>query len=137
MKCNYCQYEWDPRTESPVACPSCKNRLDRPRRIVGLQIGGTVGPMDSVGMYVPMPIHPGIGVKVQLDPQFDKELNEIASNIPSNHPKAEQMKMLIDEVLQEKDKGKKLQKIHTIVMIGAGITKIAESIAKISHLLGF
>ena len=37
------------------------------RNIIGLQIGGTVGPNDSVGMHVAMPEKPGIGVSVDIN----------------------------------------------------------------------
>jgi hypothetical protein len=32
MRCEYCSYEWAPRTESPVACPRCKKRFDYPSK---------------------------------------------------------------------------------------------------------
>lgn len=135
MKCQYCGYEWIAKKENPVACPKCKRRLDIRR--VGLQIGGTVGPNDSVGMYVPMPIKPGIGVKVNLESEFDQELKKIFEKIPDNHPKAEQIRELVNEVLKERDQGRKIQKISMLVMIGAGITQIATEISKITKLLGF
>ena len=138
MKCKYCNYEWQPRKDNPASCPSCKNRLDRTPRVVGLQIGGTVSPMDRVGMHVSMPVNPGIGVKVELAPQFDQELKEIAKKIAAeNTPQSEKLKKLIKKTLKENDMGKKLQKINTIVMISAGIIKIAEHTAKLSKLLGF
>jgi hypothetical protein len=28
MKCDRCDYEWEPRTSNPKACPRCKSRLD-------------------------------------------------------------------------------------------------------------
>ena len=28
MKCQYCDYEWQPRKSNPKACPRCKSRLD-------------------------------------------------------------------------------------------------------------
>ena len=28
MKCQYCDYEWQPRKPNPKACPRCKSRLD-------------------------------------------------------------------------------------------------------------
>lgn len=137
MKCQYCGYEWTAKKENPVACPRCKSRLDRPRRVVGLQIGGTVGPNDSVGMYVPIPIKPGVGVNVQLDNEFDKEIKTLSEKIPSDHPKATEIHNLVDDILTTKEKNSKLQKISTLVMIGAGVTQIATEISKITKLLGF
>lgn len=32
MKCQHCDYEWEPRKEKPKACPRCKRRLDYPIR---------------------------------------------------------------------------------------------------------
>lgn len=28
MKCEVCEYEWEPRVTSPKACPRCKRRFD-------------------------------------------------------------------------------------------------------------
>jgi len=28
LKCNKCGYSWQPRVDSPVACPRCKNYID-------------------------------------------------------------------------------------------------------------
>ncbi len=137
ITCKYCEYEWTPKKKNPVACPRCKNRLDRPARTVALQIGGNVGPTDRVGMHIRIPIKPGTGVKIQLDSQLDKELKAISKKIPADHPKARHLQKIIKEALQEKDKGAKLQKISTIVMIGTGIVKIASEIAKLAKLLGF
>lgn len=104
---------------------------------VGLQIGGTVGQNDIVGMHIPMPTQPGIGVKVQLDDEFDKEVREIYRKIPDDHPKAAQIRKISEEILNTKEKDYKLQKIGTLVMMGAGIIQIATEISKITKLLGF
>lgn len=45
---------------------------NKQRRVTGLQIGGTVGPNDIVGMHIPMPTMPGIGVKVMVGNEVDK-----------------------------------------------------------------
>ncbi|MBI4359753.1 MAG: hypothetical protein HY564_01495 [Candidatus Jacksonbacteria bacterium] len=140
MKCKFCEYEWTPKKESPVACPRCKNRFDfdRPRRVVGLQIGGTVGPEDSVGMHVQIPITAGVGVSIKLNnDEFDETLRAVSEKIDDTEPKAEQLKKCVAEALQEKSPESKLKKIHMVVMIGAGITKIAKEISQITKLLGF
>ena len=103
----------------------------------GLQIGGTVGPNDKVGMHVVMPVNPGVGVKVDISPEFDEVVKKVAAEIPSDHPKAAQIKKLAEEIVTDKDKQTKLQKIHTLVMKGAGITQIATGIQKLTELLGF
>ncbi|MDG6221072.1 MAG: hypothetical protein QCI38_06445 [Candidatus Thermoplasmatota archaeon] len=33
MECEYCGYQWSPRTTSPVSCPRCKRRFDYPDKI--------------------------------------------------------------------------------------------------------
>lgn len=137
MKCKFCEYEWTPKKESPVACPRCKNRFDRPRRIVGLQIGGTVGSEDSVGMYIPMPVKPGVGVSINLNDDFDNTLRTLAEKIEDTDPKALDLKKYIADTLQEKNKESKLKKIHTIVMTGAGIVKIVSEIGRLTKLLGY
>lgn len=138
MKCKYCEYEWIPKKESPVACPRCKNRFDRPTRVVGLQIGGTVGPDDRVGMHVQIPVTAGVGVTINLNnDKFDQTLRAVADKIDASDPKAEQLKKSVSEALQEKSPEGKLKKIHMVVMIGAGITKIAKEISQITKLLGF
>ena len=106
-------------------------------KTVGLQIGGNVGPNDRVGMHVQMPTHPGVGVIVGTNNEFDDAVKEVAANIPDNHSKAAEIRQVVDEILKEKDKDSKLKKIQTLVMIGAGVTQIAISIGKITKLLGF
>ena len=137
MKCDHCEYEWTPKKASPVSCPRCKQRLDHPRRVVGLQIGGKVGPQDSVGMYIPMPVNPGIGVTVDLNSQFDVALRSIAKNIGSDHPKSDAIRKAANAAISDKSSESKLQKIHTLVMTCAGITKVAKQVAQITKLLGF
>lgn len=138
MKCKFCDYEWTPKKDNPVACPRCKNRFDRPKRVVGLQIGGTVGSDDSIGMYIPMPVKSGVGVKINLNnDEFDEALQNVADKIPDTNPKAEQLKKYVLDALQEKSPESKLKKIHMVVMVGAGITKIAKEISHITKLLGF
>ena len=137
MKCKYCKYEWIPKKANPVSCPRCKQRLDRPRRVVGLQIGGSVEPSDSVGMYIPMPINPGVGVTVDLNNQFDVALRSIAKNIGSDHPKSNAIRKSVNAAINDHSSESKLQKIHTIVMTCAGITKVAKQVAQITKLLGF
>lgn len=29
MKCDYCSYEWKPRTKKPLACPRCHRYLEK------------------------------------------------------------------------------------------------------------
>ncbi|MBU1089747.1 hypothetical protein KKF38_03060 [Patescibacteria group bacterium] len=106
-------------------------------KTVGLQIGGTVGPNDKVGMHVPIPVAPSVGVKVQLGDELDNAAKEVAANIPDNHPKAVEVRKIVDEILLEKDKESKLKKTQKLVIIGAGITQIAVGIGKITKLLGF
>ncbi|MFH1653363.1 MAG: hypothetical protein ABIE74_04830 [Pseudomonadota bacterium] len=136
MKCEYCEYEWTPKKASPVSCPRCKQRLDRPRRVVGLQIGGKVGPNDSVGMHISIPIKPGVGVTVDLNNQFDVALRSIAKNI-GDHPKSNTIRKTVNEAINDRNGESKLQKIHTVVMTCAGITKVAKQVAQITKLLGF
>jgi|GEM_PF-1564585 len=107
------------------------------RKITGLQIGGTVGPNDIVGMHVPMPTVPGIGVKVVVGNEINDAVKEVAQSIPSDHPKATEIHKIVEEVLAAKDQESKLKKIQTLVMVGAGITQIAISITKLTKLLGF
>lgn len=137
MKCTHCQYEWTPKKANPVSCPRCKQRLDHPRRVVGLQIGGSVGPHDRVGMYIPMPVNPGVGVTVDLNNQFDVALRSIAKNIGSDHPKSENVRKTVNAAINDRNNESKLQKIHTVVMTCAGITKVAKQITQITKLLGF
>lgn len=107
------------------------------RRVVGLQIGGTVGPNDSVGMHIPMPTIPGVGVKIVLGNELDGAVKEVAIDIPDDHPKAVKIRQIVNEILEEKDNESKFRKIQTLVMVGAGVTQIAVGIAKITKLLGF
>lgn len=138
MKCKFCDYEWTPKKDNPVACPRCKNRFDRPKRVVGLQVGGTVGPDDIVGIHIPMPDKPGVGVSINLNNnEFDEALRNVADKIPATDPKAEQLKKCVEDALQEKSPASKLKKIYMAVMIGAGIAKIAKEISYITKLLGF
>ena len=136
MKCEYCEYEWTPKKANPVSCPRCKQRLDRPRRVVGLQIGGKVSPNDSVGMHIAIPIKPGVGVTVDLNTQFDVALRSIAKNI-GDHPKSNDIRKAVNEAINDRSNESKLQKIHTVVMTCAGITKVAKQVAQITKLLGF
>ncbi|NDB36428.1 MAG: hypothetical protein EB023_14055 [Flavobacteriia bacterium] len=105
-------------------------------KIVGLQIGGTVGPDDQVGMHVVMPTSPGIGVQININ-TLDDAAREIAESIPNDHPKTEQIKKIVNEILETQDRESKLKKAHTLVMVGAGITQIALAIGKMAKLLGF
>lgn len=106
-------------------------------KIVGLQIGGTVGPNDRVGMYVPIPIKPGVGVKVELGEDLNNAAKEVATSIPDDHPKAPEIRQIVAEILTEKSEESKIKKAHTLVMIGAGITQVAVGVTKITKLLGF
>ncbi|OGQ23236.1 MAG: hypothetical protein A3I05_04075 [Deltaproteobacteria bacterium RIFCSPLOWO2_02_FULL_44_10] len=137
MKCKFCEYEWITKKESPVACPRCKNRFDRPGRTVGLQIGGFVGPEDKVGMYISMPLSPGTGVSINLDSQFDNVLETIMPKLGDIEPKEKQLKVFVRDTLHEKNNESKLKKIHTIVMTGAGIAKIVNEIGRLTKLLGY
>ena len=113
------------------------NNQNNKRKRVGLQIGGTVGPNDIVGMHIPMPTVPGIGVKVVLGNEFEDAVKEVDQSIPDSHPKAAEIHKIVEEVLATKDQGSRIKKVQTLVMIGAGITQIAVGIAKITKLLGF
>lgn len=108
------------------------------RNVIGLQIGGEVGPNDSVGMHVSMPEKPGIGVSVTVDNGLlDDAVKEVGVNIPDSHPKASQICQIVEDILATKDAESKIKKVQTLVMVGAGITQIAIGIAKITKLLGF
>ncbi len=106
-------------------------------KTVGLQIGGTVGPNDRVGMHVPMPTASGIGVKVQVGDELNNAIKEVGDSVPNDHPKALEIRQLVNDILTEKDRDSKVQRIQRLVMIGAGITQIAVGISKITKLLGY
>ena len=105
-------------------------------KIVGLQIGGTVGPNDRVGMHVSMPSKPRIVVKVEFGDDINKTAKEVAASISDNHPKAREIRQIVGEILAANDKETKLKKVQTLVTIGSGITQIAVAIGKLTVLLG-
>ena len=109
---------------------------DNTKKRIGLQIGGTVGPNDEVGMHIPMPNKPGIGVQVDIN-DINNIVKKISEQIPDDHPKAGKIKKVANEILEQTDHQSKLQKVQQLIMTGAGITQIAESIAKLSEILGF
>ena len=138
MLCKFCQYDWQPHVNNPVSCPRCKRRLDIvPRNIVALQIGGSVGPNDSVAMYIPMPVNPGIGVKVELNSDIEKELDNILTKLPNDNSKRTIVEETITSYRSSPNGGERIQLLYKLVMTAAGITQIAESIQKISKSLGF
>ena len=113
------------------------NNKNNQRKIIGLQIGGTVGPNDRVGMHISIPTQPGVGVRVEIGDEINNAAKEVAASIPDDHPKSEEIRQMVNEILSAKDKESKLKKAQTLVMIGAGITQIAVGIGKITKLLGF
>ena len=137
LKCNYCSYEWESRTDEPKVCPRCKNRLDKaPKRIVGLQIGGTIGPDDKVGVYVPMPTRPGVGAMINISEiNPDNEVEEILKSVPSTDTRAAKIQKVAEEILTEKNEQRKKEKIGFLVTLAQGITTIAHNLAVLSQYI--
>jgi hypothetical protein len=107
------------------------------KKVVGLQIGGTVGPDDKVGMHVTMPAQPGVSVSINPNvTKINNELDNINKNISNNEPNAKEVREIVREILEEQDETKKLEKIKKLVNIGKGITSIATSILTIKQMLG-
>ena len=103
---------------------------------IGLMIGGTPEPDDVVGMHVSMPSSPGVGVSVDVN-KVNVILQDISSQISSVHPKATQIKQMVNDALSEKQPEIKFQKIKNIINFCADIAQIASSIYTLKSLVGF
>lgn len=106
-------------------------------KVVGVQVGGNVGPNDRVGMYVAMPVQPGVGVSINVnDSLVNSNIKEIISSIPGADEKSTAIKKVATEILEERDKSVKLQKIKSLIQMGADFATIAQFVLNIRHLVG-
>ncbi len=106
------------------------------RNTVGLQIGGTVGPNDSVGVHVKMPNQPGVGLSVDINAQIDNEVRKIADTISTGHEKSDDIQKIVKEILSEQNNHTKTEKIKTLISIGTGVAQIATSILTLKYIIG-
>lgn len=125
LKCVRCGHEWNSRTKDPKVCPNCKGRLNvepRSRNIIDIQISG----------YVLIPTRPGVGVKVDIsDPDYIiGEILTLLSNVPKNQ--RYKLENVITEILSEKDKTRKNDKICRLVVLSNGINAIGYEIGILS-----
>ena len=106
------------------------------KNVIGLQIGGQVGPNDSVGMHIAMPTKPGIGVSIDINSaQINQRVSEFLNDIPDNQ-QYKTVQNVANEVINENDFQLKLRKLETLVSIASGIATLTTSIQPIKQLLG-
>jgi len=107
------------------------------KNVVGLQIGGNVGPNDSVGMHIVMPTQPGVGVSVNVNNiEIDNKIVEFLKNLPVGNGTYDEVKKIAEETLAEQNNSNKLQKLSDLVNIASGMATIATAIMPIKQLLG-
>ena len=104
------------------------------KKRIGLQIGGTVGPDDEVGMHIPMPNRPGIGVAVNVD-SIDSTIRGIVKDIPEDHPAGDELKIIAGKIFREANVKSKIEKIKDFIRVGAGIAQLAGKIAGLVRIL--